>query len=227
MKKILIPILLCFAASSYAQSLISLDLGNQEALEAEDIAGLYPTANWNNPRGFPLFSNVALVDSDGAATTATATATGFNGNITTNVAVTADPNTEMFNRGIRLSETNPPQLTIAGLTDGSYDVVAYFDSLSGATGSADINFSIGETSIDVTDLDLGSANYTGSLTESVNYVEFTGIAGTGFTLDITSSEAGVVLTGLQIQASAIPEPSTVALLSAFLTVGFVAYRRRK
>lgn len=241
MKSLLFSALL--AAPAISAATIGIDLGNGERVEVEDVAGLVPASNWNNPTGFPLFTDAALVDSSNNATGATATVIGFNGNFGSLVAVSGtDPNTEMFNRGIRMPNTfntqNPTgvaTLSVSGLsasTYPSYDVIFYLAAASGiatppATYSftAAINGGTAETFLISGD----TANYTGSFvaatdTTAGNYIIFSGVTGSSFTVTFdAAANTSILVTGAQIVP--IPEPAAATLGAAALALGLIRRRR--
>jgi len=62
----LFALALIFPAGLSAQTVISIDLGNNVFLGSSDVAGVVPVANWQVESGFPDFGpNGNLVDQNG------------------------------------------------------------------------------------------------------------------------------------------------------------------
>jgi hypothetical protein len=217
-------------------AVISVELGNNEALEPADAAGVVSAANWKQASGSPDFSGVALNFSDGTASGATI-AGDFSSNLTTRVAVTGDTNTEMFNRGGGINSAAGSDITVSDLpTTGDwaqgYDVYIYFAPSSADNSTRTLNLAIGGTTY-YAEIDTGSSNYSGSFEqvdstsiiarESGNYAVFSGLSGNSFTLNLTSNVQNVIgATGLQIVA--VPEPASMMLVAAGAVL--IGFRRR-
>jgi hypothetical protein len=216
------------------RSILSVDLGNTgETLESGDTAGVYPVANWAVAAGSPDLTNAPLSYSDGAASDATISA-DFTYNKTTTIGVTADANTEMYNRGGGILNGAGTDITVDGLPTtsewtGGYDVYVYFAPSAGYSTTNDLDLTIGETTY-YTTLATSSTNYTGSFAQATatdsgsrdsgkNYAKFTGVTGTSFTLNAVCNQMDrIAITGMQIVSGLIGDeepndPATPAYLS--------------
>lgn len=216
---------LVFCGSAVASPMISIDLGSNEAVEPADEAGVVAATNWNQAAGSPDFSDVALEYSDGTASGATVSG-DFASNKTSPVGVTADPNTEMFNRGGTVNQSAGSDITVSGLaTDGDweigYDVYVYFASRSDFTTTNDLDLTIGDTTY-LVELSGGTANYTGTFESAdatstprdtgKNYVKFTGVTGSTFTLNaFCAVNDRLLITGMQIVPIPKPERSVISV----------------
>ena len=238
---ILIPIV---SSVGYAAS-IGVDFGRSELLETDDLAGVVPQTNWNIANGFPGFTGVALVLQNGSASGATITFSDVVGskNATSDVGVTADPNTEMFNRGVGIIADQFGGVAVMDMTlnnlpttgdwASGFDLYLYFAPETGKDPGV-VTLSAGGVDKFV-DLAAGS-NYSGSFIEvtstnlaspstSGNYAMFSGLSGSSLTFSVggTGTAVDSVLTGIQLVA--VPEPSAFGIIVAS-GIGIIVLRRR-
>ncbi len=250
MKRLIPCMLITFSYAFFsvnAAALINVDLGNSTAVGVSDIAGVVASSGWYQESASPDFSNRALDLSDGSASGALLTADGT-GNYTAIGAATTDPNYTMYNRVLGIEgNSGLSTLNVTGLssafTAAGYDVYVYFSTLSNSSGSNvrdTLSFSDGTTTF-YSDVDENNANYQGSFVQAAttsyssgntpiaNYVKFSGLTSTDFTIsarnvdNVTGATAGFA--GMQIVA--IPEPSSVMLLSLALMGLLPLVRRRE
>lgn len=222
--KLLLAALCSFAATVATAQMINIELGNNEALEAGDAAGVEVSANWTQVSGWPDFSGESLNYSDGSPSAATVSA-DFSGNLTTRIGVISDVNTEMYNRGGGVNSGTGSDITVSGLpttgdwSDG-YDVYAYFAPSSSDNTPRTLNLTIGSTTY-YTELNTGSANYSGTFSPAdstdinsrdsgKNYALFPDVTGGSFTLTAVSGYANTIaITGMQVVplGSGTPPPT--------------------
>jgi hypothetical protein len=132
--------------------------------------------------------------------------------------------------GISITVANLPP--VAGFP--FFDVYVY---MQGGANNRGGTYTIGGTTLEHT----GLGPFTGSFvqdtldpgtTPNSNYIVFRGLSGTGFTLTSTptlGNPARAPINGIEIVATAIPEPGTVALvgMGALVVSAGVALRRRR
>ncbi|HLX60329.1 MAG TPA: autotransporter-associated beta strand repeat-containing protein [Planctomycetota bacterium] len=178
-------------------------------------AGVEPYSTWNNVTGL-TGSNVALTDSNGAATSALLTFTGapdnwdvYNGNGATNDA-------QLINSYLDTSGgSNTVTVTISNVPFPYYHVYGYFNS-DGAARQGHIT--LGTTSYyfasfgNVAFPGYVQATATATTATKANYALFTSLSGAGGTLTIqfVRGNNNVGLTGIQIVA----DPPTAAWTGA-------------
>lgn len=201
----------------------SANNGTSSPMAASEVAGVFAVANWNNSTNQSSGSLSNLLGSDGVATTASIT-----WNAPTN-GTTATGNTAGDLRMMKgyLDATNGTVVTVtitnipASISGGNYDVLVYFD---GANGSADHvdKLTIGTNSyfgMDYTSyqqagsyIQCKATSDTGITTPSGNFVLFTNVTGTGFTLIATPGYASdgnsnAPVNGIQIIADSVAHTS--------------------
>jgi len=243
----ILALALIFPTGLAAQTVISIDLGNNVFLGSSDVAGVVPVANWQEESGFPDFGpNGNLVDQNGDVVPGVTVSGDGNGNADSTVATTADVNTTMYDRLLRSSNTQG-SVTISGLNVGSggefefgYDVYLYFAPATSASGNTEtLTISNGTTDY-FGNLDTSADNYAGSFvrldsTDNLNpstngnYALFEDMTASNFSITfLNASGAGNFgAAGIQIVANAIPEPSVSALLLGAVGVMGLARRRRR
>ncbi len=137
-----------------------------------------------------------------------------------------------------LGET-PVSITFAGLPDLSADGFPFYDVyvyIKGGVNGRGGSYTIGGTTLN----HVGDAAFDGTFIEDTlepgttagsNYLVFRGLSGTGFTLNtlpLIGTPARAPVSGIEIVASRVPEPSTLALFGlSVITVGGIAWRRRR
>lgn len=211
--------------------------GADGTLASTDVAGVVPQANFNNETG-SSGGPVSLVNSLGAATTATLTysANGSysvqGGNATTN-----QPGNEALNAGFIYGNGTA---TVSSVPYASYNVYVY--QLNDAAGRQETTSLNGATSYYGQAPNPGSTNYVdnnastaynyvratsqtaGTFTNPADYTLFTNVTGSSFTIT-TSAPGNGYLNGIQIVQ--LPEPAGV-MLSGLGALGlFVVARPRK
>jgi len=203
---------------------------------ADGAAGVVPQINWNNLNG-NTGGPSALIDSDGAATSASVTWSGSPNSWTTgNGSSTADH--IMMNGYLDTSGSSTTSVSVSDVPFSEYDVYLYFDGdASGRSGAYTVN---GNTKVG-TDNGNPSGNFTGTFLEDVgggaggNYLLFSGLSDA--MLDISATPGGgfgdfrAPVNGFQIvnTATAIPEPTSIAIWSliGLGLAGFGYYRMRR
>ncbi|MGC4007468.1 MAG: PEP-CTERM sorting domain-containing protein [Pirellulales bacterium] len=211
--------------------------GETYALLPTDVAGVVPQANFNNIAAFSTAT--PLLTSAGVASGLSATVTGANF-YSTFGAPQANPNNQLLNSYADSSGGTNSVVTVTGLpATGTYDVYAYVTSDGGnrngvvaITGSAtQYFFNTFGSGVANPGFVQATATTVGAAVPS-NYVLFSGVSGTSFTL--TASQIGVTgggnagFSGFQIVTpNAVPEPSTFAALGILsVLAGVVTLRRR-
>lgn len=172
---------------------ISIDfVGTGSAMASSDSAGVVAKPLWNNATGASRTTALALVDETSSATTAGVTWTSDNGGRTPVKNQAGDR--RMMRGYLDNGAGRPTTVTVTGLT-GTYDVYVYADGDNAAntrTGAYQISGpGITATTINLTDA--GNANFNGTFTQASNsngnYVKFSSVAATGFTLTATPGVA--------------------------------------
>jgi hypothetical protein len=124
------------------------------------------------------------------------------------------------------SATANGNVTLTGLTPGTYNLVLYSGS--------DLNVGAGRTGTfvvnGVTQTTLWTASGATTLIPGVDYTEFTGITTTGILTinfgNFIASETDLNGFQLQFESSVVPEPGTLALLASGAVL-LLGYQRRK
>jgi len=233
--------LLAFTAPSQAQVIsVQFQQNGGTALPAGDNAGVVSVNNWNVvPNGSA--TNAALNDNSGSPTTATVSAnsgTYFTGN------GFSSPGDAILLAGC-LNSSNNSNTSVASIPYANYDVYVYGESDNNSPGDY-ITFALtpsgGSTeyltlqaTASATSYAQSTSTFNGTGTPPggipvANYVEFTGLTGSDFTLAFSGNNGSGVgtfnasMNGFQIVS--VPEPSTWAmLLGGFGTL--LAFRRRR
>lgn len=166
-------------------------VGNGVALKPTDVAGVVLKGNWNNLLGAGGAN--ALVDESGSGTSATATFAGNNGWALPISATTA--NAVMMQGYLDDANGGVSTVTVSNIPSSvnGFNVYAYADGDNGgATRSA--NYTISGPSFPTATLtysDNANSNFSGTFTQVTttraagNYMVFSGISGTSFTLTAT------------------------------------------
>jgi autotransporter-associated beta strand protein len=203
-------------------SVISVNFqgSNTSALAPSESAGVINMSNWNNAGG-ASGSASALVDALGGASSASVS---WASNNTWNLPITESPGNARMMRGyLDTSNTSTTTVTVSGLpsvfTTGSYSVYVYRDGDNGGNPTAG-NYTIGSTTINATDN--ANSNFNGTFTQANNsagnYIVFTGLTGSSFTLTAQATNARAPINGIQIVATPgtgpVPaSPSGVSVVS--------------
>ena len=175
-------------------NVISLDLvGSGTVMASTETAGVVASTHWNAAQGAKSSSALKLVDSTGAATSATATWSS-NGTYSLPIANTAGNDRMM--QGYLDPTSGTATVTVTGLAThtAGYNVYVYVDGNNGSatrTGSYKIT-GPGLALAAVTATDEANTNFSGTFTQANNskgnYVVFA-ITGTQFTLTATPGTA--------------------------------------
>ena len=198
---------------------ISIDfVGSDVAMASTEVAGEVAEPNWNDATGAASSSPLALVDSTGAATTATIAWSGAN---TWELPITDAPgNPRMMKGYLDDSGGATTTVTVAGLpgSPSGYQVYVYADGDNG-TATRSSTYTISGTGITTTSIgltDAANTNFSGTFTpannSAGNYVVFTIPNVSGFTITATPSTAsdGILrapVNGIQIVPAGPPSPN--------------------
>jgi len=183
-------------------------VGSGPSLAASESAGVVAKTNWNNAPN-NTGSSLPLKDETGASNGATVTWTSDNNWSVPISGTTA--NVHMIQGYLDTGAQNTSTVTVSGLPTSStgYDVYVYIDGDNEddrVTGTYQIS-GTGITTTSITATDPANVNFNGTFTQANNsngnYVRFTSIQATGFTLKAvpTSSTFGVLrapVNGIQI-----------------------------
>ena len=176
--------------SNAATSAISIDfVGTGTAMAATETAGVVARTNWNSATGASRSTSLALVTETGAASGAGVTWTSDNTWRTT-IASTAG-NLRMMKGYLDSGSGHATTVTVTGLAAGTYDIYVYVDGDNGSgTRSGTYQLSgAGITTTSVSLTDPANTNFAGTFTQAAssngNYVKFSGVSATGFTLTAT------------------------------------------
>jgi len=184
-----------FTASivTIAARAVSIKLvGTGTAMGASESAGVVAETNWNNATGNTSTNPLSLVDATGVLNGATATWTS---DVSWNLPITDSPgNVRMMGGYIdALSATNSTTVTVMGLPASStgYDIYVYTDG-DNATYIRTATYQLSGSGIPTssfTATDLSNTNFSGTFTQAINsagnYVKFTAVQATGFTITAT------------------------------------------
>ena len=169
---------------------ISIDfVGTGTAMAATETAGVVARTNWNSATGASRSTSLALVTETGAASGAGVTWTSDN-TWSTTIASTAG-NLRMMKGYLDTGSGHATTVTVTGLAAGTYDIYVYVDGDNGSgTRSGTYQLSgAGITTTSVSLTDPANTNFAGTFTQAAssngNYVKFSGVAATGFTLTAT------------------------------------------
>jgi hypothetical protein len=170
-------------------------VGSGTAMGVSESAGVVAKSNWNNAANYVSSAPLALKDETGASNGALATWSSDN-NWALPITDTAG-NLRMMRGYLDTGNQNPSTISIAGLPTSSsvYDVYVYTDGdneTSTVTGSYAIS-GAGITGTSVRATDPGNVNFTGTFTQAINsngnYVKFSSIQATAFTITATPTSA--------------------------------------
>jgi hypothetical protein len=180
------------SSSGSSGSPISIDfVGEDTPMASTSVAGVVAEPNWNNANGASSTSALSLVNSTGAATTASATWTS------NNVWELSDgdgsANAQMMNGYLDTGNTTTTTVSVSGLPSdpSGYQVYLYAEGNNG-TATRIGKYTISGTGITTTTISLTDAantNFTGTFTQANNsagnYVVFTIPNVSGFTISAT------------------------------------------
>ncbi|NWK55623.1 PEP-CTERM sorting domain-containing protein [Verrucomicrobiaceae bacterium N1E253] len=192
-------------------------------------AGSVGANEWNNiiaPAAAGHLSGLAISDSDGnAGTVALATS----GTTNKDFAAYSDTGRDAMNQGWFGSNNNNSTLTFSGLSDtATHDVYVYF-SWRWDDGTNDYTITTG-TGADLAESltsNFATATSNAAYVEGTHFVKFTGISSVGGEIAINGAAGGDAgpWSGVQIVSTAVPEPSSSALIG--LAGLALILRRRK
>ena len=212
------------------------------SLNPTDVAGVVPQANYNSLAG-SVFSGTPLVDSNGAATSATLSVNGGAGNTWGNGTPSGTDQT--LNSGL-LNNPALTTFTVANVPYSTYSLIVYeLDNSPRTQGTALGSTVAGNSSAVYLESPTpypGSPGYTylqgtsvdpANPTGNGNYVEFTNLHSGSLTFSVQATGAGpgdggqnIFVNGFQI-VNNTPEPSTFVLAALGLTGLLIAARRRR
>ena len=197
---------------------VSIDfVGNGTVMGTSESAGVVAKTNWNNAINSVSSAPLTLVDETGASNGATVT---WHSDNNWSVPITdVAGNVRMVKGYLDTGSQNPSTVNISGLPASStgYDVYVYTDGDNGSatvTGTYSISGG-GITTTSVKATDPGNVNFSGTFTQANNsngnYVKFTSVQGTSFTITATPTTASdgalrAPLNGIQI----VPSPAATA-----------------
>jgi hypothetical protein len=170
-------------------------VGSGAAMSASESAGVVPKTNWNNAANNASSAPLALKDEAGVSSGALVTWTSDN-NWALPIADTAG-NARMMRGYLDTGNQNPSTISVTGLpaSAAGYDVYVYTDGDnegSTVTGTYTIGGS-GVTTSSVQATDSANVNFNGTFTQAANsignYVKFSSIQATDFTITATPTTA--------------------------------------
>jgi beta-glucanase (GH16 family) len=222
MSSVRVSVAVCFIAAFFASGsrasaqTVSVNfVGGGTAMAPAESAGVVPRPNWNNATGATNSAGLALIDETGAPSSATVTWTSNN---TWSTPITDQAGNRRLMKGyLDTTNTSVTRVTVAALPLATYDIYVYVDGDNLAetrTGAYGISGpGIASTSINLTDS--ASTNFNTNFTQANNsagnYVKFSSITATGFTLTATPGSSSTAtrrapVNGLQIVPTTPPAP---------------------
>ncbi len=215
------------AAAAVTPQAVSVKFaGNGAAMASSESAGVVAKTNWNNAAGNASSTPLALNDETGFSNGATVTWTSDN-----NWALPitdAAGNVRMMRGYLDTGHQNPSTISVTGLPTSStgYDVYVYTDGdnqTSTNTGTYTIS-GAGISSASVKATDAANANFSGAFTQAINskgnYVKFSSIPATAFT--ITATPAAASDGNLRAPVNAIQiVPSPAPVTARAVSIDFV------
>jgi hypothetical protein len=169
-------------------------VGSGTAMGASESAGVVAKTNWNNAANNASATALPLVDETGAANGSSMTWTADS---TWSLPITDSPGNVRMMRGyLDNINRNPTTVNISGLPASStgYDIYVYMDGDNSTAKAATYQLSgSGITTASVTVTDAANTNFSGTFTQANNsagnYVKFTAINATAFTITATPKTA--------------------------------------
>jgi len=203
--------------------------GANGTLAPTDYAGVVPAANWNNFASYPpggtatVYGPSPLVFDDGTASGATVQVTSTDGWAQDQSYGTTTGDRKMMRGATNFAGSDNASLTIANLrapfASAGYDVYVYTDSTGSRNAAVTLNGTTTLTLKTTENISYPSSGYDdGTVDQSGNYVKFSGVTDTGFTLDLfrdPNSGGRPGYTGFQIVGASTPPalvPGQIALI---------------
>ncbi|BCU79850.1 sulfatase-like hydrolase/transferase [Luteolibacter sp. LG18] len=217
MKTLLLAAVLALPGIAPAQ--INIAFHNSASVESAMAAGTAPTAQgtvvkpanetWNNVTRTSTttfsFSGIALQSADGSTSEATLAGTsGYAGNNANGWAAKTKDSVMMESWfGLAGSESITVSNLPAAYASG-FSVIVYGDSND--TAGRTMSYKIGTTTKTVVD----NGTFSGTFTEGANFVTFTGLSGSSFTLTGNAATPRSAINGLVIVPGAVAQPPSIA-----------------
>jgi hypothetical protein len=207
------------------------------ALNPADVAGVIPTANWNNAPGVTGTLSNLVRDLNGTATPTTAsvswTSSGiWNTDQEDNTSQFVNPADETLMKGyIDTFVGAPSAVNFTGLSNGQYNVYVY--SLTAVNNRDSGNITVGgvrEKSISIPSTVFQEGGGPGGALDQGglpgNYNLYPGVAVTdgNLTIQLTAETFRTAVNGVELVL--VPEPAGISVLGAGV-VGLLARRRRR
>jgi len=215
-----------------------------QPLAATESAGApgFTQSNWNNAEGSSNSAGQSLNDENGQGTGTTLTWTYADKSYT---SISDTPGDGRMMRGyISQFSSSAPTVTVSGLgtafTSPGYDVLVYFDG-ENTTGTpsdwvTQYTLAVGGNMVaTVFGKDAAGVNFGGTFAKASgstagsatagNYVRFTGLTASGFTLTATPISGDGPINAIQIIGA--PEPASASLLALGLASALAARVRRR
>lgn len=219
MNRISVPVLMLASLAGIASGQIKIDFHNSTSTEAAMAPASAPTAQgsvvntsaetWNHVTNASTttfsFNNIALKSVNGTSSGATLSGTsGYAGN-NTNDWATRNKDSVMMEGWFGLAGTE--SISVSNLPSSyasGFHVIVYGDAndSSGRT----MNYRIGSTTRTIQD----TGTFNGSYLEGKNYVVFTGLTGTSFTLNGNTATPRSAVNGIAIMPGNPPQPPSIA-----------------